>query len=149
VKNNYGIPLGPTVQLSQNNKRRKPTFQTFTTVDDSPWLDSFMAMEVWSPGPPRLWLVAVEVIDSHGVTQLCAVLHGGPPWFFFFFCKKNIYVRMIVLSYDFCLLFDEKVDRSLAFTLRPNTGIKSIKLETGVLMSKSPKAHRGLLLIFL
>jgi hypothetical protein len=106
-------------------------------------------MEVWSPGPPRLWLVAVEVIDSHGVTQLCAVLHGGPPWFFFFFWKKNIYVRMIVLSYDFCLLFDEKVDRSLAFTLRPNTGIKSIKLETGVLMSKSPKAHRGLLLIFL
>jgi len=120
VKNNYGIPQGPTVQLSQNNKRRKPTFQTFTTVDDSPWLDSFMAMEVWSPGPPRLWLVAVEVIDSHGVTQLCAVLHGHggcggrPSWptasmedlrgSFFFFEKKIymwgwLYFHTISVSY--------------------------------------------------
>lgn len=127
-------------------------------------LDSSMAMEVWSPGPPRLWLVDVEVMElpscvlsSMAMEAVGVDLHGTQPTAsmedhrgsFFFFWKKKYMCGAWLYSYDFCHLFDEKVDRSLAFTLRPNTGLKSIKLETGVLMSKSPKAHRGLLLIFL
>jgi hypothetical protein len=65
----------------------------------------------------------------------------------FFLKKKYIYIYkmgIIVFSYHFCYLFDQKHDQmSQNLKMIANMGFKFPKKETGVLMSKTQKAQRG------